>query len=138
MVEILLRMKIEVGITTASVSFQRARGYDQKDAIPSTRACPVGCYVIDLAQPQKRLIKALLEPHTPQDEAFVREEVARFQRNERRGKSASKEDYRFYDITAWSLPLAFGLEAFWTDDAAAVPTSPVNEQTIQRIKTGSV
>jgi hypothetical protein len=69
---------------------------------------------------------------------IVREEVARFQRNERRGKSASKEDYRFYDITAWSLPLAFGLDAFWTDDTVSVMTSPVNEQTIQRIKTGSV
>jgi len=138
LIEILLRMKIEVGVTTANLSLQRAHSYDQKDAIPTTQTCSAGCYVIDLAQPQKRLIKALLEPHTPQDDAFIREEVARFQRNERRGKSASKEDYRFYDITAWSLPLAFGLDAFWTDEAVSVPTSPVNEQTIQRIKTGSV
>ena len=138
LVEVLLRMKIEVGLMTANMRFDRARAYDQKDAVPSPRGCSVGCYVVDLAQPQKRLIKALLEPHTSQDEAFVREEVARFQRNERRGKSSPKEDYRFYDITAWSLPLAFGLDAFWTDEPGPVLHSLVTEEMIKRAKTGSV
>ncbi|HKP69655.1 MAG TPA: M14 family zinc carboxypeptidase [Pyrinomonadaceae bacterium] len=138
LVEVLLRMKIDVGVTTADMNSQRAHSYDQKNGIATSRTCPVGCYVIDLAQPQKRLIKALLEPHTQQDEAFIREEVARFQRNERRGKSASKEDYRFYDITAWSLPLAFGLDAFWTEDPSAVPQTAVTAETIKRIRAGSV
>ncbi len=138
LIEVLMRMKIEVGVSGSAFTSSRAHVYDEHDAAVSTRSFPRGSYVIDLAQPQKRLIKALLEPETRQDDAFVREEIARFKRNEMRGKSSPKEDYRFYDITAWSLPLAFGVDAFWTEDAAGVSTTPVNQQTLDRIKTGSV
>jgi hypothetical protein len=31
-----------------------------------------------------------------------------------------REGYEFYDITAWSLPVAFGVEAYWTADAAPI------------------
>ena len=137
LVEILLRMKIEVNLSNSAFSSAKAHTYD-RNSPATTRSCNGVCYVIDLDQPQKRLIKALLEPHTPQDEAFVREEVARFQRNERRGKSSAKEDYRFYDITAWSLPLAFGLDAFWTEDAASISSTPVTEQTLSSIRRGNV
>lgn len=138
LIEILLRMKIEVGLSGSRVSSLRAHAYDQKDTPAATRSCNSGCYVIDLAQPQKRLIKALLEPETLQDEAFVREEIARFRRNEMRGKAASREEYRFYDITAWSLPLAFGLDAFWTEDAAPVATTAVTQQMLDTARAGSV
>jgi hypothetical protein len=37
--------------------------------------------------------------------AFVTREQGKFQRNRRRGDDSDKEDYGFYDITAWSLPL---------------------------------
>ena len=137
LVEILLRMKIEVSISNAAFSSTRAHGYEKNSSV-TTRSCNGACYVIDLNQPQKRLIKALLEPHTQQDEAFVREEIARFARNERRGKSSPKEDYRFYDITSWSLPLAFGLDAFWTEDAGSISSTPVTQQTLNSQKAGSV
>src|SRR2546429_8077828 len=44
-------------------------------------------------------------------------ELGKFQRNRRRAEDADKEDYGFYDITAWSLPLSFNLDAYWTEDA---------------------
>ncbi len=78
---------------------------------------PAGSYIIDLNQPQRILVKAILEPDTPQDKAFVDDNMARFRRNQMRGSGQSKEDYGFYDITAWSLPLAFGLDAYWTEDS---------------------
>jgi hypothetical protein len=80
----------------------------------------------------------VLEPDTPQDESFVREEIARFRRNEMRGRSSAKEDYRFYDITAWSLPLAFGLDAFWTEDAGPVDVIPVTTESLDAARRGSV
>jgi len=64
-----------------------------------------GSYVVDLAQPQGHLAKALLEPDAELDSAFVRFELELRRTGQRN---------RFYDITAWSLPLAFRLAAWWT------------------------
>src|SRR5437763_7058745 len=119
LVRVLLRAGIEVNIAREQFSSQSAHSYMGRET-SAAREFPAGSYIIDLAQPQKRLAKSLLEPETKQDEGFVREQLARFARNERRGRSASKEDYGFYDITAWSLPLVFGVEAYWTEDAGDV------------------
>lgn len=116
LLKVLERAGIEVYFTHESFRSQNAHSYTGNDSA-APRVFPAGSYVIDLAQPQKRLAKALLEPNTEQDGAFVREQIARFLRNQRRGESTAKEDYGFYDITAWSLPLAFGVEAYWTEDA---------------------
>lgn len=125
LVENLLRAGVEVKQTTAPLRSTRAHDYSGKDSPAATRDFPAGAYVVDLAQPQKRIAKALLEVHTPQDEAFQREQIARFTRNERRGRGGAREEFGFYDVTSWSLPLAFGVEAFWTEDDAAVGAMPV-------------
>ncbi|HEX8843107.1 MAG TPA: M14 family zinc carboxypeptidase [Pyrinomonadaceae bacterium] len=125
LVQVLLRAGIEVSVAREPFGSQSAHSYAGGERLAS-REFPAGSYVIDLAQPQKRLAKALLEPETVQDAAFVREQLARFARNERRGRGASKEDYGFYDITAWSLPLAFGVEAYWTEDAGNVRRDAVS------------
>jgi len=125
LVENLLRAGVEVRQASAPFRSTRAHDYSGKDSPAAAREFPAGAYVVDLAQPQKRIAKALLEVHTPQDEAFQREQLARFARNERRGRGGLKEEYGFYDVTAWSLPLAFGVEAFWTEDETAVNATPV-------------
>ncbi len=119
LVENLLRAGVEVSRAGAPFRSARAHDYTGADSPASAREFPAGAYVVDLAQPQKRMAKALLEPETPQDAAFVREQLARFARNQRRGANAPKEEYGFYDVTAWALPLAFGVEAYWTEDATA-------------------
>ena len=129
LVENLLRAGIEVGVASAPFRSNAAHSY-MDERTSAAHEFPAGAYVVDLAQPQKRLAKALLEPHTEQDAAFIREQLARFARNERRGRSAPQEDYGFYDITAWSLPLAFNVEAYWTEDAATVNSEPVGLITI--------
>jgi hypothetical protein len=75
--------------------------------------------VIPLAQPQKRLIKTLLEPEARLPDDFVKEAKARRERNDSLGRGAARERYGFYDTTAWSLPLTYGIEAWWTEDRAA-------------------
>jgi len=79
-----------------------------------------GAYVVDLAQPQGRLATTMLEARATFDSGFVRRQLAAYQRNQRRGPGEPQEGYDFYDVTAWSLPLTLGLDAWWTDD-----TSPV-------------
>jgi hypothetical protein len=93
------------------------------DALPSdaqpyphtSGSRPARVYVIDLAQPQGRLARALMEPEANLDSAFITEEV------ERRRTGLSN---RFYDITAWSLPLAYGVRA-WTSRVAPTGTRAV-------------
>jgi len=66
------------------------------------REYAAGTYVAPLAQPAKRLIRTLLDPVTPLDDSFLKREEQRRQRK-LRGE--------IYDVTAWSLPLMFNVEA---------------------------
>ncbi len=69
----------------------------------------------------------MLEPRATLEPSFVQEQLTKFQRNRRRGEDSDKEDYGFYDITAWSLPYTFNLEAYWTEDPAPLGGAPVTD-----------
>ena len=114
----LLRSGIEVRRLTAPLASTRAHAFS--DDAAAARRFDVGAYVVDLAQPQGRLAKAFLEPNPSFDSTFVKSQLDKFRRNQRRGANVSREGYEFYDVTAWSLPVTFGVEAFWTEDAAAI------------------
>ncbi|HEY6866928.1 MAG TPA: M14 family zinc carboxypeptidase [Candidatus Eisenbacteria bacterium] len=78
-----------------------------------------GAFVVDLAQPAGRLARTLIERDAPMDTAFARLQIEKYERNIRRGKRAPLEDYDFYDITAWSLPISYGVPAFALREAPA-------------------
>jgi hypothetical protein len=109
---------VEVSVTREG--WRSAAAHDYFGSRPSERSFPAGAYVVEFNQPMKRLAMAQLEPDAEVDTAFARNEFERRARNERRGKNVDKEEYEFYDITSWSLPLAFGVEAYWTEDAPAI------------------
>ncbi|MGH7559582.1 MAG: M14 family metallopeptidase [Gemmatimonadales bacterium] len=88
--------------------------YGDTQARPARLAA--GTYIVDLAQPQGRLARALLEPDAQLDSSFVREEL-----ESRRTAQPS----RFYDITAWSLPYTFRVRAW----ALAAPVAPLQAVT---------
>lgn len=138
MVETLRRSNIEVKVANSSFTSPAAHSYMEKDSRAASRTFPAGSYVIDLNQPQRILIKTILEQDTPQDKAFVDDNMARFRRNQMRGKGQSKEDYGFYDITAWSLPLAFGVEAYWTEESGNIAGTMVTDEYLQNAKRGNV
>ncbi len=81
-----------------------------------TRRLPAGTYVVPLAQPGGLLVRNLLDPQTPLDEAFVREQ-------ERRRRKRQPDE--IYDVTGWSLPLAFDVECLASERASGVRTTPV-------------
>lgn len=113
----LLRSGVEVHRTTEPVTVARAKSY-ATDATSQQRF-EAGTYVVDLAQPQGRLARALLEQNPLMDSVFVKTQLEIFSRNQRRGSGGGSEGYEFYDITAWSLPVAYGVNAWSTDDVAA-------------------
>lgn len=109
-----------IEVTRATKSFSSLKATSYLGGAAAKRTFPEGTFVVDLAQPEARLATSILEPRAVFDSGFVREEIAKYQRNQIRGSDADRESYDFYDITAWSLPLALGLDAWWTDDTAPV------------------
>jgi hypothetical protein len=80
-----------------------------------TRTFPAGSLVVPLAQPAGRLVRNLLDPRVTMDEAFVKEQ-------ERRRRKRLPDE--IYDVTAWSLPLVFGVECIGLGAPATGPTRP--------------
>ncbi len=66
------------------------------------QGAPDGSYLVSLAQPAKRLIRTLLDKKVEMEPDFLKEQ-------ERRRKKKLGDE--IYDVTAWSLPLLYGVEA---------------------------
>jgi hypothetical protein len=121
---LLRRHKIEV--YRATTAFTSASVHNYFDDQVERKEFPAGTYVILTNQPQKRLLTALLEREGKLNDDFLDAVELRRERNDSLGKKAKKERLGFYDITAWSLPLSFGVEAYWTEDRAG-GLEPVDE-----------
>ncbi|HEY5491949.1 MAG TPA: M14 family zinc carboxypeptidase [Gemmatimonadaceae bacterium] len=113
---VLLRAGVEVHRLSQPLTSTRAHAYS--DDATAAHTFPAGSFVVDLAQPQGRVAKALLEPDPALDPVFAKTQLDYFKRNINRGKNGGGEGYEFYDITAWALPVSFGVESWWTEDAA--------------------
>jgi len=81
----------------------RVRAVTGPDETLAERSFPAGAYVVHAGQPLGGLAQALLDRSPKIGEEFLERQRARLERN------AGTE---FYDITSWSLPLAFNLEAW--------------------------
>jgi hypothetical protein len=97
---LLVRQGIDVRQTTEATKF-------------GIRAVPAGSYLVSAAQPTGRLIRNLLDPNVDQDEIFVKKQ------DERRKK---RQGDQIYDVTAWSLPIAFDVECVPSATAVSVKT----------------
>ena len=84
-------MKQGVDVTRASAEFSQ-----------DGRTYPSGSYIVPLAQPAKRRVKNLLDVDTQMDDKFLKGE------EDRRKRRLPTE---IYDVTAWSIPLQFNVEA---------------------------
>ena len=112
LVRTLRLQNIDVRRVTRAYRLPSAQSY--RGGAREARDVPAGAYVIPMAQAQKRLAKALLEV-----EPQFTDEFLQGQREKRRSADARGERVRdgFYDTTAWSLPLIFGVDAAWSGDA---------------------
>jgi hypothetical protein len=83
---------VEVKVTTRALPNVPAKG----------ETLPAGSLVVDTAQPLGRFAEVVLESQAALAPRFLEEE---------RRRLLVEEDERFFDVTAWSLPIAFGLTA---------------------------
>ncbi|WP_262694903.1 M14 metallopeptidase family protein [Kordiimonas aquimaris] len=106
------------------------QGIEINQATTDFRACGVsyssGAYVIDAAQPRKRLIHTLLDPQVDMEADFVREQER---------LRAKNVDHSIYDVTAWSLPLMYGVDL---DTCGREVNESMQTVIPDRIGTGSV
>ncbi|MBI4419350.1 MAG: hypothetical protein HY560_00860, partial [Gemmatimonadetes bacterium] len=118
LVQRLLENRVVVQRLRAAVDARDATPYGEPaPAAGQAARFPAGAYVVDFAQPQGRLAKALLEPDAELDSNFIRDELER--------RRTAQPD-RFYDVTAWSLPYLFRIRAWWT----RAPVGPLEPATL--------
>jgi hypothetical protein len=99
MVDLLMRQGVEVMKTQEETTLGGLSTYFTKGVI--TKKIPSGSYIISLEQPAKRLITSLMEEEPELADTF------------------------FYDISTWALPVAFGVETYWTGKPVTVSTTKV-------------
>ncbi len=107
---------IDVLRLTSDTDMRDATLFGDKLPAASTRV-RAGSYVVDFAQPQGHLAKAILEPDAELDSAFIRTELE---------LRRTGQGNRFYDITAWSMPLAHRVRA-WHVKTVPGNTQPLGE-----------
>jgi hypothetical protein len=87
------------------VSLLIEQGVEVGQAINNFKACGssynAGAFVVDAAQPRKRLIRTLLDPQVDMDAGWVKEQERR---------RAKNIEHDIYDVTAWALPIMFNVE----------------------------
>ncbi len=86
------------------------------DATAKDYPVPVGSYHISVAQPAGRLARSLLDARFDMGEAFRKRQL------DRKVRRLGDE---IYDLTAWSLPLAFGITSLAVEGPARIVSEPV-------------
>lgn len=79
---------------------------------------PRNTYIVPLDQPMRPLIQTILEfdPRIP--DSILVEERHELERN---------RSSRIYEVTAWSVPIAYNLDAYWTGKKVQKKTKPINK-----------
>lgn len=79
-------------------------------------SAPQGSYLISAAQPNKRMIRTLLDKDTPMEAEFLKEQERR---------RAKKQPDEIYDVTGWSLPVQFNVKQVTSRSFLNPPADPV-------------
>jgi hypothetical protein len=124
LVDVLRRQGVSVRRAEGDVGAEGLRDLRTGDAVPAAELPRVN-WLVPLDQPAGRLARVLLDPHVPMGAAFLSEEREHLER---------QEGTRLYETTAWSLPLAYDVAAYWTarglpevGDEEAAPAAPAGE-----------
>lgn len=116
-VRLLRRNGIEVARLEEAVRLDEVR--DRRGREVGSHRFPAGTWLVEAVQPRSRLARVLLEPDVAVPDSFL------IRARERVDKDLSA---RFYDITAWSLPLLFDLPGYSSRDGRELRVDTVDEE----------
>lgn len=120
-----------VEVSFAKGSFKSESAHDYWSSSFGAQTFPNDSLVVDMAQPNGALAKALLEPGSDFEPEFLKAQL------EKKKTAPEGEDYpgpegsEFYDMTGWALPYAHNVKAWWCETA---PKIDVQAGTLQRLK----
>lgn len=77
---------------------------------------PAGSLIVDMGQTLGPLARALLEPFSDFEPEFVARQKALLASRKAGKRDAELDGFEFYDSTAWALPFAYNLDAWWSPE----------------------
>jgi hypothetical protein len=104
---------LEVEQAEAEFRMRNIQGY--WDAKPVTKSFPKGTLIIRMDQPLSLLVTAIMEFDLRMSTKLLQEE----RKSLEKGKGT-----KMYEVGAWSMPMAFGLEAYTSTVMPSVRTEP--------------
>lgn len=102
---------------------KRAHSYWSQEV--GDREFLAGALVVDMAQSQGPLAKALLEPFSDFEPEFVKRQKEKAKHDATGEGQPELDSFEFYDTTAWCLPYAYNLKAWWCESDEALPVPKV-------------
>ncbi|MCW5942494.1 MAG: hypothetical protein KIS66_09700 [Fimbriimonadaceae bacterium] len=121
-----------VAATFAAKGFDLADAHDYWSDKTGSVPIPPNSLVIDMAQAQGPVAKAMLEPGSDFEPEFVKRQ------KERRKGVPEGEEYpgpdgsEFYDATGWSLIYAYGVRAWWSEHRPSFEAGPIPKAEVPR------
>ena len=109
-----------IEVTRATQPFTVSAATDSYGRPQSSLKMPAGSYLVSTAQPQGALAQAILEFDPRLKYEFLKVE---------RRELEKFDNTKMYDVSTWSLPLAYDLDAFVTSSDFSVSSEPVREFT---------
>jgi len=103
---------VEVYRRASAFSLDGLQTYFSKSQ--ASRKFPDGAYIIPMNQPSKRLIAALME------------------------QESVLSDTLFYDISSWALPVAYGVETYWSAGAVSLSDAKLLTDDMSGIVAGRI
>ena len=111
-----------IEVERAEEAFEGANVAHAEGTSAATRSFPAGSWLVRARQPARQRVRSFLDFDVRYDAHSLQKE-----REELERKGSSKA----YDVTSWSLPLAYDLDAAWCD-AREVPSAPITRVELAR------
>jgi hypothetical protein len=107
-----------IEVQLASSEFTVSSCTDPYHNSHSSKKFPAGTFIVNTAQPQGAIAKAVLEFDLHLNYEFLKEE---------RRELEKKGDTRLYEVSSWSVPLAYDIDAYYTNSSFSAQTELIKD-----------